>query len=69
MRRSPGIKKPGTVLLSHEVALRSIIGAGELNFRVRDGNGCGLSAISTRKGNYTLSTRRVKGVKRGFLLF
>ena len=27
----------------------SIFGAGELNFRVRDGNGCGLSARVTRK--------------------
>src|SRR5436190_14523517 len=26
----------------------SIFGAGELNFRVRDGNGCGLSARVTR---------------------
>ena len=26
------------------------IGAGELNFRVRDGNGCDLSAIVTRSG-------------------
>src|SRR5438445_7407603 len=26
----------------------SIFGAGELNFRVRDGNGCGLSAKVTR---------------------
>jgi hypothetical protein len=31
---------------------RSTIGAGELNCRVRDGNGCGLSAIITRKFNY-----------------
>jgi hypothetical protein len=27
----------------------STIGAGELNYRVRDGNGCGLSAIVTGK--------------------
>ncbi len=27
----------------------STIGAGGLNFRVRDGNGCGPSAIATRK--------------------
>ena len=33
----------------------STIGAGELNFRVRDGNGCGLSAIVTRKYDYVLS--------------
>jgi hypothetical protein len=26
----------------------SIFGAGELNYRVRDGNGCGLSARVTR---------------------
>jgi hypothetical protein len=37
---------PGNDLLSH--GNRSTIGAGELNCRVRDGNGCDLSAIVTR---------------------
>ena len=32
----------------------STIGAGELNYRVRDGNGCDLSAIVTRKSDYVL---------------
>ena len=39
-------KKPGSVLLSH--CCSSIIGAGELDFRVRDGNGYCLSAVATR---------------------
>ena len=30
----------------------STIGAKELNFRVRDGNGCGLFAITTEKLNF-----------------
>ena len=39
------IKKPGNDLLSR---LNSTIGAGGLNFRVRDGNGWDTSAIVTR---------------------
>ena len=38
-------KKPGDDLLSHHEG--STIGVGELNFRVRNGNGCGLSTIIT----------------------
>ena len=44
--RLPKKRNPGLVLLSHGIH-RSTIGAGELNGRVRDGNGCGLSAIET----------------------
>ena len=44
------IKNPGDDLLSHRIC--STIGAGELNCRVRDGNGCGLSAIVTRKSDF-----------------
>ena len=39
----------GNVLLSHTSLPCSTIGAIELNFRVRDGNGCGLYAIVTGK--------------------
>ena len=39
-------KAPGLVLLSHSIHC-STIGAGGLNGRVRDGNGCGPSAIET----------------------
>ena len=38
-------KKPGGYLLSRLIG--SIIGAGELDFRVRDGNGYYLSAMAT----------------------
>ena len=38
-------KKPGDDLLSHHEG--STIGVRELNFRVRNGNGCGLSTIIT----------------------
>ncbi len=44
LRRLPGV--PSDVLLSQGEA-PTTIGARELNFRVRDGNGCGLSAIIT----------------------
>ena len=44
-----GIKKPGNDLLSHIEC--STIGAGGLNDRVRDGNGCGPAAIATRLNN------------------
>ena len=37
----------GGDLLSHAMGSRSTIGAGELNDRVRDGNGCGLPAVAT----------------------
>ena len=47
-------KKPGDDLLSHHKG--STIGVGELNFRVRNGNGCGLSTIVTRQ-NYLNKTR------------
>ena len=39
----------GNVLLSHTSLPYSTIGATELNFRVRDGNGCILYAIVTSK--------------------
>ena len=39
---------PGNVLLSQGRTLTTI-GAEELNFRVRDGNGCDLFAIATRQ--------------------
>ena len=39
---------PGNVLLSHRDKVPTTIGARELNFRVRYGNGCDLSAIITR---------------------
>ena len=39
----------GNVLLSRTSLPWSTIGAIELNFRVRDGNGCGLYAIVTGK--------------------
>ena len=39
-------KKPGDDLLSHLEG--STIGVEELNFRVRNGNGCGLFTIVTR---------------------
>ena len=45
-------KKPGDDLLSHHEG--STIGVRELNFRVRNGNGCGLSTIIT--GQYLLAT-------------
>jgi hypothetical protein len=44
-----GIKKPGDDLLSHIEC--STIGAGGLNDRVRDGNGCGPAAKVTRLNN------------------
>ena len=45
-------KKPGDDLLSRHEG--STIGVGELNFRVRNGNGCGLSTIIT--GHYLHNT-------------
>ena len=42
------IYKPGNVLLSH-ILRQSTIGAEGLNFRVRDGIGCGPFAIITRQ--------------------
>ena len=48
----PGLKylsiNLGGVLLSHTLKC-STIAAGGLNFRVRDGNGCTPSAITTKK--------------------
>ena len=61
----PGQKNPGTDLLSHGVTHRSIIGAGELNCRVRDGNGCYLSAMGTRTVHYTRSFTDVKSTASG----
>ena len=43
-----GKKIPGTVLLSHS-QIYSTIAAGALNCRVREGNVCFCSAISTGK--------------------
>ena len=40
-------KSPGDVLLSHGLN-RSIIDVGGLNFRVRNGIGCGTPAMVTR---------------------
>ena len=45
MGLQPKKKKPGNCLLSRLIG--SIIGAGELDFRVRDGNGYFLSAMVT----------------------
>jgi hypothetical protein len=42
-------EKPGDDLLSHHEG--STIGVEELNFRVRNGNGCGLFTIVTRQNN------------------
>src|SRR5690606_27765882 len=49
---------PGNVLLSQGRTLTTI-GAEELNFRVRDGNGCDLFAIATRHKRefHSLKTR------------
>ena len=47
---------PGGDLLSH---FRSTIGAGGLYFRVRDGNGCGPSAIATRKSHSLKTTQAI----------
>jgi hypothetical protein len=43
-----GIKRPWRRPIFPRGCPLSIFGAGELNFRVRDGNGCGLSAGVTR---------------------
>ena len=40
---------PGSDLLSHAVSPRSTIGGRELNFRVRNGNGCDPSPMTTGK--------------------
>jgi hypothetical protein len=44
---APPLKFPGRVLLSRAAFGHSTIGAGGLNCRVRDGNGCFTSAIAT----------------------
>ena len=52
----------GNVLLSHASLPHSTIGAIELNFRVRDGNGCILYAIVTSKlseKNAIIKTKQV----------
>jgi hypothetical protein len=55
--KNPGDKKkPGNDLLSHPFK-GSTIGAGELNFRVRNGNGWNLSAIITRQNYETRADR------------
>jgi hypothetical protein len=41
---------PGSDLLSHAVGPRSTIGGRGLNFRVRNGNGCDPSPMTTGKG-------------------
>jgi hypothetical protein len=47
---SAGLKNtPGSDLLSHAVPPRSTIGGRELNFRVRNGNGCDPSPMTTGK--------------------
>src|SRR6187200_1079582 len=43
----PGTQKPRRRPIFPKGCPLSIFGAGELNFRVRDGNGCGLSARVT----------------------
>ncbi len=45
---APGTQKPWRRPIFPKGCPLSIFGAGELNFRVRDGNGCGLSASVTR---------------------
>ena len=47
------LKKPGNVLLSHQIG--STIGAGGLNFRVRHGNGWVPSAMVTRQKTLCLN--------------
>ena len=42
----------------------SIVGANELNFRVRDGNGWTLAAIST---NYSLSSKKKVSKEKRFI--
>ena len=42
---------PGSDLLSHAVSPRSTIGGRGLNFRVRNGNGCDPSPMTTGKGD------------------
>ena len=49
-------KKPGDDLLSHHEG--STIGVRELNFRVRNGNGCGLSTIITGQNIYNANAAR-----------
>ena len=49
-RNKVGKKIPGAVLLSHS-QLYSTIAAGVLNHRVREGNGCFNSAMSTGKNH------------------
>ena len=60
-QQGPKVNSGGD-LLSHPI-LGSTIGAEELNFRVRNGNGCDLFAIAT--GNHV----PVKINKYGFLLY
>ena len=47
-RTAPGTQKSWRRPIFPKGCPLSIFGAGELNFRVRDGNGCGLSASVTR---------------------
>ena len=53
-------KNPGNVLLSHQVCPGSTIGAGGLNGRVRNGNGCDPSAMVTGKLDYKVSPEHSK---------
>ena len=45
------IKKPGSDLLSH-LRKGNTISTGELDFRVRNGNGYGLSVMATEQCDY-----------------
>ena len=54
-----GKKIPGTVLLSHS-QIYSTIAAGALNYRVREGNVCCFSAMSTGNKIKERNQRRVE---------
>jgi hypothetical protein len=58
---APPLGFPGRVLLSHDAKGHSTIGAGGLNCRVRDGNGCYTSAMTT--GNLALAPSRSPSVR------
>ncbi len=51
-----GIKKDPLSWRRPTFAQSAIIGAGELNCRVRNGNGCGLSAHATKTMGLFLAT-------------
>ena len=52
------LKKAGSYLLSQLVSLTSTIGLDELNFRVRNGNGCFLISIATSQNKEFFITKQ-----------